>query len=199
MYTYSSTKIIAIYFLPDLRNLRRNLSEEIYHSGWTRTLSWIFNWKVPKVAHPSPVDVALNNYSHYATKIRSNHHHRRKSSQFHEQSKWSRRKRKPVKNKQQNQLTNQQDIMSQHYLPHQPPTPPSFPQISQRNNNNQHQQQLSSFQQRKSSAATSGSGLGNNKKSQQYNSQHRQPYVYEPPLSYYDASQVYFYPSQKSS
>ena len=190
MYTYSSMKIIAIYFLPDLRNLRRNLSEEIYHSGWTRTLSWIFNWKVPKVAHPSPVDVALNNYSHYATKIRSNHHHRRKSSQFHEQSKWSRRKRKPVKNKQQNQLTNQQDIMSQHYLPHQPPTPPSFPQISQRKYE-QHQQL--SFQQRKSSSI---SGSGGYRKSQ-HNSQ--QPYVYEPPLSYYDASQVYFYPSQKSS
>ena len=191
-----STKIrnCYIYFLPDLRNLRRNLSEEIYHSGWTRTLSWIFNWKVPKVAHPSPVDVALNNYSHYATKIRSNHHHRRKSSQEQSSntSKWSRRKRKKAGNS-NHQLTNQQDIMSQHYLPHQPPTPPSFPQISQRNN--QHQQ-LSSFQQRKSSAVTSG---GNNKKSQQYNSQHRQPYVYEPPLSYYDASQVYFYPSQKSN
>ena len=185
------------YFsFPDLRNLRRNLSEEIYHTGWTRTLSWIFNWKVPQVAHPSPVDVALNNYSHYATKIRSNHHHRRKSSQEQSSntSKWSRRKRKKAGNS-NHQLTNQQDIMSQHYLPHQPPTPPSFPQISQRNN--QHQQLT--FQQRKSSAATSVSGLGNNKKSQQYNSQHRQPYVYEPPLSYYDASQVYFYPSQKSN
>ena len=151
-------KDCTLYF-SDLRNLRRNFVDELDKNGWTRTLSWIFNWKVPKVAHPSPMDVALNNYSHYATKMRSNH--RRKFNQ-HQNSKWSRRKRKPATKTQKRQ---RQQLTSQ--------------QLSQ------HSSQLS-FQQRSSSSVV---------KSQQSS----QPYSYEQPLSYYDASQVYFYPSQKSN
>ena len=67
------------------------MSDEVHHSGLLSTLSWIFNWRVPKVSHPQPWDVALNNYSAYAVsgKQRRRQHQLQRTSQ-----KWSRRKRK---------------------------------------------------------------------------------------------------------
>ena len=68
------------------------MSDEVHHSGLLSTLSWIFNWRVPKVSHPQPWDVALNNYSAYAV---SGKQQRRRQHQLQRTSqKWSRRKRK---------------------------------------------------------------------------------------------------------
>ena len=65
------------------------MSEEVHHSGLLSTLSWIFNWRVPKVSHPQPWDVALNNYSTYAVSSKQQRRRQQQQSQ-----KWSRRKRK---------------------------------------------------------------------------------------------------------
>ena len=84
--------IFSLFFSALARNVRRNMSEEVHHSGLLSTLSWIFNWRVPKVSHPKPWDVALNNYSAYAVsgKRRWRHH----PKQVRTSQKWSRRKRK---------------------------------------------------------------------------------------------------------
>ena len=171
-----SFSYISIYF-SDLRNFRRNFVEEIDSNGWTSTLSWIFNWKVPKVAHPSPMDVALNNYSQYASKGRvSNKSHRKHSSQ-HQQNinKWSRRKRKHLRKSQQ-----------------------SWRNHSQRRYQYPPQSQQLSFQQRSSSSSVVSKPQYSSQQTN-INNNKQQPYVYEKPLSYYDASQVYFYPSHKAS
>ena len=115
------------------------------HSGLLSTLSWIFNWKVPKVSHPRPMDVALNNYAHYTSGAHRKHF--RKSSA---------RNRKPWQN-QRNKSNSQQ-------------------KWSRRKR--KHHQQL--IQHRTSS------------------SQNSSPYKFEQPLQYYDASQVYYYPSHKN-
>ena len=115
------------------RNVRRNLSEEVDHSGLLSTLSWIFNWRVPPVKHPHPMDVALNNYAHYAKSRR-----RQRLPKPSAVNKWSPRKRKRIP-------------------------------VTHRN----------SFQHRSSQLSNSS------------------PYKFEEPLDYFDASQVYFEPSQK--
>lgn len=73
-------------------NVRRNLADEVGSSGFGGTFNWIlssiFNWKVPKVAHPQPLDVALNNYANYA---------RRQEHFSVQKNKWTRRKRKRVR------------------------------------------------------------------------------------------------------
>lgn len=108
------------------RNVRRNLAEEVDHSGLLSTLSWIFNWRVPKISHPKPLDVALNTYSNYKTRPYLN----RRRKNHYKNEKWSRRKRK------------------------------------------------------------------NHVKSRRIQHRISSPYKFEEPLRYYDASQVYFYPSQ---
>ena len=67
-----------------VRNIRRNLSDEIDHNGIIGTLSWvsqsIADWTVPNVRHPKPVDVALNYYGQDAPNYLGslNHGHSRK-------------------------------------------------------------------------------------------------------------------------
>ncbi len=137
----------SLAILAVARNVRRNLNDEMEHSGLLSTLSWIFNWKVPKVSHPRPMDVALNNYAHYTSGAHRKHF--RKSSV-------SARNRKPWQN-QRNKSNSQQ-------------------KWSRRKR--KHHQQL--IQHRTSS------------------SQNSSPYKFEQPLQYYDASQVYYYPSHKN-
>lgn len=115
------------------RNVRRNLAEEVERqSGFMSILSWIFNWQVPKVSHPRPMDVAMNNYATYSRTQKR----RRLKQPLHRhrfsQPKWSRRKRK-------------------------------------------HRGEQRKIQHRSS------------------------PYQFEEPLKYYDASQVYYYPSHNWS
>ena len=116
------------------RNVRRNLSAEVDQSGLLSTLSWIFNWRVPQIKHPHPMDVALNNYASYAKSKRR----RQRLPKPSAVNKWSRRKRKRIP-------------------------------VTNRN----------SFQHRSSELS------------------HSSPYPFEQPLDYFDASQVYFEPSQK--
>ena len=116
------------------RNVRRNLSAEVDQSGLLSTLSWIFNWRVPQIKHPHPMDVALNNYANYAKSKRR----RQRLPKPSAVNKWSRRKRKRIP-------------------------------VTNRN----------SFQHRSSELS------------------HSSPYPFEQPLDYFDASQVYFEPSQK--
>jgi hypothetical protein len=52
------------------RNVRRNLEDEIEHNGVISTLGWVWDsishFRLPKVKHPKPLDVALNNYHTYS-------------------------------------------------------------------------------------------------------------------------------------
>jgi len=144
------------------RNVRRNMSEEVHHSGLLSTLSWIFNWRVPKVKHPQPWDVALNNYSAYAVSGKQNQRRRwrqNQNSQPATSQKWSRRKRKRNRNRNNSQRTSVSDYSSD-------------------------------FQHRISGYT--------HQKSRENNNRRAGPYEFEQPLSYYDASQVYFYPAAAS-
>ena len=68
---------------------------EMDQSGILSTLSWIFNWSVPKVKHPRPMDVAMNNYASYIRRGHLNKKSPLRRDQTHNSSqKWSRRKRK---------------------------------------------------------------------------------------------------------
>jgi len=46
------------------------LEDEFQHNGILGTLGWVWDsithWKAPKVKHPKPLDVALNNYHTYS-------------------------------------------------------------------------------------------------------------------------------------
>ena len=91
--------ISGFFFTAIARNVERNIREEINHSGWTRTLSWIFNWKVPRVKHPQPWDVALNNFPRLAQTRPPKP--AKSAKRRKQQSRWTYRKRKqPVNRKQ---------------------------------------------------------------------------------------------------
>ena len=141
------------------------MSEEVHHSGLLSTLKWIFNWRVPKVKHPQPWDVALNNYSAYAVSGKQNQRRRWRQNQNSQPSatsqKWSRRKRK----RNRNRNSSQRISVSSDYS--------------------------SNFQHRIS-------GYTHQQKSRE-NNRAQGPYEFEQPLSYYDASQVYFYPAAAAS
>ena len=138
------------------------MSEEVHHSGLLSTLSWIFNWRVPKVKHPQPWDVALNNYSAYAVSGKQNQRRRwrqNQNSQPATSQKWSRRKRK----RNRNRNSNSQRISVSDY-------------------SSDFQHRISGYTHQKS----------------RENNRRAGPYEFEQPLSYYDASQVYFYPAAAS-
>ena len=143
------------------RNVWRKMLEEVHHSGLLSTLSWIFNWRVPKVKHPQPWDVALNNYSAYAVSGKQNQRRRwrqNQNSQPATSQKWSRRKRKRNRNRNNSQRISVSDYSSDF------------------------QHRISGYTHQKS----------------RENNRRAGPYEFEQPLSYYDASQVYFYPAAAS-